>query len=491
VLPKPTVTDADLVRLKEDRDRADRLYNEALTALDASVTTPKARPGPGLPPDTTQLDRLNVLWSVVPAEPVPFGGWRARLGAFVWRLVGPMLQRQQEFNAAVVEHLNRGASRDSDAQNALNDLAAAMGGELRALAQMQSRLIAYLQQITLYVDTKDRYETGLLWHEVRLRTDGLAAGLSALGDELLKRREGALADRARIDSRIAELRSRVAEVRHAALEGGARHADRTGYSPAAVSAGGTSSDSPREAETAVAQLAAGDRSETYAGFEDLYRGSPEDIEERLAEYVPLFQGVAGPVLDVGCGRGEFLEALGRNGIAARGVDINASMVERCRARGLDVVQGEALSFLSGLPDGSLGGVFAAQVVEHLLPDEVVRLLDLVLAKLRPGGVAVVETVNAACWAAFFSSYIRDITHVRPVHPDTLRYLLVARGFENVDVRYSSPYPREARMQPLPLTLASDGPAATGIVQVFNQNVDTLNRLMFTHMDYAAVGVKPS
>jgi O-antigen chain-terminating methyltransferase len=163
------------------------------------------------------------------------------------------------------------------------------------------------------------------------------------------------------------------------------------------------------------------------------------------------------------------------------------MVERCRAAGLDVVQADALEFLRALPDQSAGGVFAAQVVEHLQPDCLLQLLDLAHAKLRPGGRIVLETVNPACWAAFFSSYIRDITHVRPIHPDTLRYLLIARGFENVDIRYSSPYPPPAKLHPLPLTLLSQGPTLGAVVQEFNRNVEILNGHLFTYLDYAAVG----
>ena len=80
---------------------------------------------------------------------------------------------------------------------------------------------------------------------------------------------------------------------------------------------------------------------------------------------------------------------------------------------------------------SLGGLFAAQVVEHLEPDYLMRFLDAAYHKLRPGSKIVLETINPACWFAFFSSYIRDITHVRPLHPDTLQYFLRASGFQKV------------------------------------------------------------
>ena len=119
-----------------------------------------------------------------------------------------------------------------------------------------------------------------------------------------------------------------------------------------------------------------------------------------------------------------------------------------RERGLDATAGDALSYLLSLPDGSLGGLFAAQVVEHLEPDYLMRFLDAAYHKLRPGSKIVLETINPACWYAFFSSYIRDITHVRPLHPDTLQYLVGASGFQKVTVRYSAPFPDESKLQPV-------------------------------------------
>jgi O-antigen chain-terminating methyltransferase len=198
--------------------------------------------------------------------------------------------------------------------------------------------------------------------------------------------------------------------------------------------------------------------------------------------VPLFEG-ASDVLDVGCGRGEFLELLRARGISARGIDINDEMAAVCRGRGLDATAGDALGYLLAQPDGSLGGLFAAQVVEHLEPDYLMRFLEAAYHKLRPGSKIVLETINAACWYAFFSSYIRDVTHVRPLHPDTLRYLVNASGFQKVAVRFSAPYPEETKLQKVP----ADPGRPDGVQAVFNENVTKLNDLLFTYLDYAAIG----
>jgi len=217
----------------------------------------------------------------------------------------------------------------------------------------------------------------------------------------------------------------------------------------------------------------------YVGFEDQFRGTPDEIRARLVPYAELFAG-ASNVLDVGCGRGEFLALLAERGIAARGIDVNESMVEVCRQKGLAASREDALAYLRAQPSGSLGGLLAAQVVEHLDPGYLTNLLDASWAALRPGSVVVLETINPACWFAFFESYIRDITHVRPLHPETLKYLLLASGFENVEIRYRSPYPEHEKLQQMA------GAGLNDSADVFNANVEKVNRLLFTHLDYAAI-----
>jgi O-antigen chain-terminating methyltransferase len=218
----------------------------------------------------------------------------------------------------------------------------------------------------------------------------------------------------------------------------------------------------------------------YVGFEDQFRGAPEEIRARLAGYVELFAG-ASDVLDIGCGRGEFLALLEERGVRARGIDVNDSMVEVCVQKGLEASKADALAYLRAQPPGSLGGLLAAQVVEHLDPAYLTNLLDAAYAALRPGAPIVLETINPACWFAFFESYVRDITHVRPLHPDTLKFLLQASGFGGVEIRYQAPYPEHHKLQRV-------APAALGdTADTLNANVDKLNALLFTYLDYAAIG----
>ncbi len=222
----------------------------------------------------------------------------------------------------------------------------------------------------------------------------------------------------------------------------------------------------------------------YVGFEDAFRGSQEDIQRQLRDYVRIFAG-ASDVLDIGCGRGEFLALLRESGVSARGIDLNDAMVAVCREKGFAATKADALSYLRSVPPGSLGGLFAAQVVEHLEPAYLTRLLEAAFEALRPGAPIVLETINPACWFAFFESYIRDITHVRPLHPDTLKFLLIASGFQQIEIRYRAPYPEHDKLQPLPAS------AALGdSVDTLNANVEKINRLLFTHLDDAAIGRRP-
>jgi O-antigen chain-terminating methyltransferase len=263
-----------------------------------------------------------------------------------------------------------------------------------------------------------------------------------------------------------------------------REMERIGTGPAfaASGAGPASPDagSARHAPSATVDNATHGRfgAWKYVGFEDRFRGSRDEIRRRLEAYLPLFSG-ATDVLDVGCGRGEFLALLREHGIGARGLDLNHEMVEECRAQGFEAVEGDALGYLRSLPDQSLGGLFAAQVVEHLEPDYLLELLEEAFVKLRPGAAIVLETINVGSWFAFFSSYIRDITHVRPLHPDTLSYLLTAHGFQEVAVRYSAPYPERDKL----VRVAGEGLLEDAV----NANADKLNALLFADMDYAAIG----
>jgi O-antigen chain-terminating methyltransferase len=224
----------------------------------------------------------------------------------------------------------------------------------------------------------------------------------------------------------------------------------------------------------------------YLVFEDRYRGSREEIQRRLAEYLPVFAG-ARDVLDIGCGRGELLGLFRDRGIGARGIDINEEMVETCRARGLTADRIDALSFLTNQPDQSLGGLIGIQIIEHLEAGYLMRLIDTAFHKLKPGAPLVLETVNTACWAAFFDSYIRDFTHVHPLHPDTLRYLVQASGFSTVELRYLSPIEEHHKLPSVKIIGDRDvSPTVVELVEALNAHASRLNSQLFSYRDYAVI-----
>ena len=182
------------------------------------------------------------------------------------------------------------------------------------------------------------------------------------------------------------------------------------------------------------------RQVSMLNLETEFRGPEELIRERQQQYVPLFAGRS-RVLDVGCGRGEFLGLLRESGIDAVGIDLDADMIAHCRSLGHQVVRVDALAHLRSVGPGTLGGIFCAQVLEHLPPGDVVALVSHAARTLRPGGVLVLETVNPRSFAAL-SSFFLDLTHVRPYESLTIEYLMAASGFVEFGKRFL--YPDDAR-----------------------------------------------
>lgn len=511
-----TVSEADLARLKREREAADARYNAALTAVDAAVQRLGDLPHPPPGPDEHQITPLNQQWNVLTQAPTS-AGWRGRLAGFVWRTMLPALGAQQQFNSALVDHLNRSIPRERAVTEAIAATIGLVRRQLEEAAHFQSMVVVYLQSLTPYVDTKDYEFAGLARRtaedaQVALaRLDdisrGLASALSGLSDEMLKRYDSLLGRDQRYDARLADLTTAVTLLQQTSLALSREVARgvaapqlegrRAQASPPASTATAAVSPAATAAPTATPdlhqQMLAGDRlqSQQYAGFEDLFRGSEIEIRNRMADYLPIFAG-ASDVVDIGCGRGEFLDLLRTAGVTARGIDLNHEMVERCRAKGFEVDEIDALSFLSAAAPGSLGGLIASQVVEHLQPDYLLRVLAAAAQALRPGAAIVLETINPACWSAFFDSYVRDLTHVRPVHPDTLKFLVMAAGFTNAEIQWRSPYPDAGKLERLTAahrTAATD-PALAPLLDVLDRNVERLNGLFFTYRDYAIVARRP-
>ena len=176
----------------------------------------------------------------------------------------------------------------------------------------------------------------------------------------------------------------------------------------------------------------------YAAFEETFRGTRPQIRERLASYVSdvraAHAATGGAVVDAGCGRGEWLELLLDEGIPARGVDENALIVRQCRELGLDVIHGDAISHLESVPERTLSAVTAFHIVEHLSLPRHLQLLVAAHRALAPNGVLVLETPNPENLVVGAWTFHMDPSHMRPLPPTLLRFLLEAVGFEVAEVR---------------------------------------------------------
>ena len=386
VFPPTLAPDESVGELAKARADADARYNQALSAVDAALLAVRDAPHPPPPPDETQVTPLNERWRVVPDAPPVAGNWLQRkVAGLAWRVVAPALERQQAFNAALVDHVNRSVPVDRATREAIEAALRFTSDALGELRAFHSALIVYFQQLTGFVDTKDFEFAGHI-RDRYIALDGAVAGLT---DEILKRWESMVAREQRFDAKATAIGAAQAEssrefrdaiaVLHQATIALKREVERIGttgqpaFAGPGVGAPPPDAASARHAPSTTAGSATHGRfgAWKYVGFEDRFRGSREEIRSRLEAYVPIFRG-ASDVLDIGCGRGEFLNLLREHGIGGRGLDLNHEMVEVCRTQGLEAVEGDALGYLRSLPDQSLGGMFAAQVAEHLEPDYLLR-----------------------------------------------------------------------------------------------------------------------
>ena len=217
----------------------------------------------------------------------------------------------------------------------------------------------------------------------------------------------------------------------------------------------------------------------YAGFENRFRGSEEEVKKQQADYLPYFKK-KGKILDLGCGRGEFLELLEKNGVEAIGIDLNDQMIDICLEKGLNCQKGDILEKLAEWDDGSLSGLFSSQVIEHLPPAYLKRLLELAYFKLAPSSYIVLETINPVSVFSLVQVYFLDLSHQKPLHPQAIKFLMESLGFEEVEIKYSTPI-KEERLHELP--------GADEISSILNQNIDKLNELLYAPSNYAAIGLK--
>lgn len=214
---------------------------------------------------------------------------------------------------------------------------------------------------------------------------------------------------------------------------------------------------------------------SYFAFEDMFRGSRDMIKDRQSQYLDYiteaYQKSKGSyLLDIGCGRGEFLELLAENNIPSKGVDINEENIHICKEHELEVKLIDALEFLKSVKNNSLIGITAFQVIEHLNTEYLIELIKASFQKIKDGGVVIFETVNPYSLYSLRNFFI-DLTHRNPIPPDTLKFLVEASGFRDVEVKFLSPVSDEIKLK-------GD-----------DENIRKLNEILFGYQDYAIIGRK--
>lgn len=224
----------------------------------------------------------------------------------------------------------------------------------------------------------------------------------------------------------------------------------------------------------------------YFLFEERFRGSRVEIKEKQQAFVDYFRGCR-KVLDIGCGRGEFLELLKENGIEAIGIDIDPDMVSYCTSKGLNVELKDAVTYLENIDDKTLDGIFLDQVVEHFEPFYLTRLLDLCYRKLNYGYFIIIETVNPLSLFSFINFFI-DLTHIHPLHPATLNFLLTAFGFRELETKFLAPIADSQKLKRLD-TSAQTTDEIKEFVNIYNKNTEVLNNILYGPQDYAIIGKK--
>lgn len=215
----------------------------------------------------------------------------------------------------------------------------------------------------------------------------------------------------------------------------------------------------------------------YVFLEDNLRGSREEIKRRLKVYLPIIKKAdvgskSFPILDIGCGRGEWLELLKDAGLYTIGLDLNRTMIKICKDRGFNVIQDEALSYLTSLSGDSVGAVTGFHLIEHYGFEFLIKLLEEILRVLKPGGLVILETPNPSNVLVGSCNFYLDPTHNKPLPSSLIKLVLESRGFNKVKIININPYSDDLKIKNNDLEMSK-----------------RFNEYFYGPQDYAVVGYK--
>jgi SAM-dependent methyltransferase len=509
---------------------------------------PSLRPGVGLllsgepnlssTPDLEEANELARLSArPIPPSRVPLVGplltlVRRLANPFVKVFAGHHIAHQEAFNAHVVRHLNdlgvRLERRVRELEEALivwsanpggldDRVRAALGDYDAALRQRHMVLFSALgEELTtlqnLTRDAASSYSADLVELSQKLdrrfdeKDDAADAAMQSLQDHLEKEMASSLD---RLESTAAELLSMRAVLRETLENLEQREmAAPAVKTPAAAAKQATPSPADRATGAAAGRAGIANAGkepapgfawegletwiddQDYRSFQASFRGDADEIAERMRVHVERFQGVEGVIADLGCGRGEFLDLLSAAGHSVVGVEINTADVEECRKRGHEAVVSDLFVWLREQSTASLGGIFLAQVIEHLAPPQWQQLVDLAATRLAPGGRLVVETINPESLYALVRAYVADPTHIRPVHPGLLEFLARRAGFHPVEVELQAAVPDDERPTNLPIEAFDDEPSLQRLARSVQDLFDRVDRLCCAPQEYTLSATKP-
>lgn len=431
--------------------------------------------------ETRSLSDWRWLWEgnrtlVLPSRGGLFGSIALVVKRLLRRLVhGPqsdLWERQRLYNLAIQEHLVRVSAFETDTLQRFGDQQArsdVLGKDLQTIQMELSRDLVLAQedhsryQQALQEDARQMKDELWTFLEAQNKRVQVLEGFHNDGWDEVRDHTAALF--ARLDQKLDRYRqltrdrwNRLGSLLEVAHGGGA---------PALA--------------TAVEE-------EKYVEFEGLFRGREDEIGERLAPYLEILSS-RGEVLDLGCGRGEALEIMAAGGISCRGIDSSSEMVEVCRGKGLSAEVADLFAALAGAAEGSLGGIVSFHVIEHLPATSLDRLVRLAWRALGPGGVLIFETPSPLSLVVGARNFWIDPTHLRPVHPESLKAVFSLNGFDPVERIDLQPFSEELR---LPEIETGDlGPDLLVFAERLNAFRDRLDQLLFGYQDYGMVGYKPS
>lgn len=220
----------------------------------------------------------------------------------------------------------------------------------------------------------------------------------------------------------------------------------------------------------------------YFAFENKFRGTREDVKNVQKDFLRFYEQVKGTVLDIGCGRGEFLELLGEKGIKAYGIDIYKPFVDYCKTQSLDARMEDALHHMKSLPDNSLEGIMMSHVAEHLTTDYLIDLMKEAQKKLKKGCCFIMQTPNPEALLVYLTFYI-DPTHQKPVPYKMLEFLFEQAGYSKVE-RFDPP---QTKFKNIVSQLYEEDTKLN--LEVFNYGMNAINECMSGYGDYAVVAYK--